>query len=162
MQLSDSEYGKVLDNIVVGCVDVAVIYQGKILLERRGNHPIKNQWWIFGGRILKGEDFQLTAQRGVHRELNLRVKDKQRFKQIGVFNLIWPTRREPKQENGCHHLLVAHSLSVTDTEFKELNAFINNNKMYAWFDLNENNKLFLPELNDIISKVKSGVKEPNQ
>ena len=156
MKLSDLEYGKVLDNIVVGCVDVAVIYQGKILLEKRDKDPIQGHWWIFGGRVLVGENLKSTAQRGVQRELNVYIDDLNRFVQFGVYNLVWPTRREPKQENGCHHLLIAHLVSLTGLEYKKINDLIDNSPKYSWFDLEEN-KLFLPELNEIVSKIKSTI-----
>ena len=46
--LTDQEYGKVLDHVVVGCVDVAVINGEEILLEKRNNEPIRENWWILG------------------------------------------------------------------------------------------------------------------
>ena len=52
-QFSDEEYGRVLDNFVIACVDVVVLHGNKVLLEKRTYDPLHDQWWIFGGRIKK-------------------------------------------------------------------------------------------------------------
>jgi ADP-ribose pyrophosphatase YjhB (NUDIX family) len=39
---TDVEYGKILDNIAVACVDVAVIFDNKVLLVKRSKEPIMN------------------------------------------------------------------------------------------------------------------------
>jgi colanic acid biosynthesis protein WcaH len=151
---TDEEYGKILDNFVVGCVDVAVIYENKILLERRVENPIQGEWWIFGGRMMKGESFKETATRSVSRELGVNLETG-RFVEVGTYNLIWPTRREPVISNGCHHLLVAHSVDVTDEEYGKINQTIEKSGMAAkWLSYEEvlaSN--CLKEILDIVAKV---------
>lgn len=152
--LTDEAYAKVLDNIVVGCVDVAITHKGMILLERRINDPIKNEWWIFGGRVIIGETFQETAKRGLLRELGVNIQDETRFLQLPAMNLRWPTRRETPIENGCHHLLVPHCIEITDLEKAFLDQLIRADSQKKWFSTKAHeNDIFLPEIDVIINNI---------
>ena len=156
-KLTDEEYGKVLDNVVVGCVDVVVLHKNKILLEQRKVHPIKGEWWIFGGRILIGEELNQTAQRSVLRELGLKAA-KDRFINFGTFNLIWPKRREPVETNGCHHLLIAHMIEIDDDEKQVVDSFLSKKHLQTkWHDLAENDYV-LKEINSMINLINTSRK----
>lgn len=136
-KLSTEEYGKVLDNIVVACVDVAIIYNNQILLEKRLREPAKNLLWIFGGRMIAGEDYSQTAKRVIQNEIKLRINE-DRFFKIGDFNLKWPTRHEEPAENGCHHLLIAHGVNIKHEEFCSINFLIENENInWAWYKPSE-------------------------
>jgi ADP-ribose pyrophosphatase YjhB (NUDIX family) len=147
---SDKEYGRVLDNFVIACVDVVVLYQDKILLERRGNDPIKNQWWIFGGRMSRGDSLIQAAKKELLKELGLKITDTTRIKELGAYNLVWPTRREPDAKNGCHHLLVAHVLRLNEKEYQQINE--SPRKTMNWFDIFDIGEQILPDLRSIIDK----------
>lgn len=152
--LNDQEYSKVLDHIVVGCVDVAVVNGDEILLERRKNDPISGHWWIFGGRILVGETLQATAQRQVRRELNLEIIDGYRFKEIGTFNLQWPTRRESPSANGAHHLLVAHMIELDDQERQSLEPkLFERDNAIQWMEIDRPREFLLPEMHSILQHI---------
>jgi|GEM_PF-1990052 len=152
---SDKEYGRVLDNFVVACVDVAVIYKDQILLENRTKHPDKGGWWIFGGRVHVGESLQETAMRGLERELGMKV-GYDRIIKMGTYNLLWPIRREPTNKNGCHHLLVAHGIILTGEEYKTINNYILNNSIKArWFSLSDlEQELTEPNIKLLVSECK--------
>lgn len=155
LPFTDEEYGKVLDNLVVACVDVAITCHNSILLDLRQNQPIKGNWWIFGGRVNKGETLQEAAKRGVYRELSLVIEDISRFKELGVYNLRWPLRREPVATNGCHHLLVAHQIELTDSEKDQVDNKLRGSQSIKWFAISDlENEEILPELSDIIRKLK--------
>ncbi len=137
---TDEEYGKVLDNFVIACVDVAVIHENMILLEKRRKQPDKDGWWIFGGRVNVREDLLDTARRGLQRELGLEV-NRERFFKMSDYNLIWPIRREPKKENGCNHLLLAHGIILDKIEYLNVNNYIKNHNIDArWFSINNPEK----------------------
>lgn len=55
-------------------VGVLVIHKGQILLVKRAMMPEKGKWSIPAGFLDHGEDPQLTAEREVLEETNLRVK----------------------------------------------------------------------------------------
>lgn len=151
---SDVEYGKVLDNFVIGCIDVAILYGGAILLERRSNDPIMGEWWIFGGRMRVGEAFKETAARSVVREVDLEINP-ERFFEVGVYNLRWLRRREPKPSNGCHHLLVAHAVDINKSEYDSVNKNIMKSRLNAeWHSYDKIlSEEYLHEIKDIVSKL---------
>jgi len=152
--LSDAEYGKVLDNIVIACVDVVIMHKNEILIEQRSSDPIKNEWWIFGGRMQANETFQETAQRGILRELSLNIEDKSRFKELLTLNLRWPTRRELPVTNGCHHLLIAHQINISNEERAVIDKNTSNQRI-EWFDVDViRSKDILPELRLLINAIK--------
>ena len=151
---SDQEYGDVLDNFVIGCVDVAVHYEGRILLERRKYNPIKDEWWIFGGRMLRNETLKEAAVRGMDRELGLTLPG-ERFSELGAYNLIWPSRREVEELSGCQHLLIAHRVELDRRDYEDVNKHIVAKSITAeWFNykdvIGEN---FLDEIKDIAHRL---------
>jgi colanic acid biosynthesis protein WcaH len=154
-EFSDYDYGKVLDNFVIACVDVVVLHNSNVLLEHRVNNPIRNEWWILGGRVRKGESLTEAAQRGLLAEIGLNIVDKTRLKQVGTFNLVWPTRREPNPDNGCHQLLVAHAIEINNAEYMLVNKALRNNM--KWFSVGDiESEKFLPELRDVIDHATRG------
>ncbi|MBN2143516.1 MAG: NUDIX domain-containing protein [Candidatus Aureabacteria bacterium] len=64
-------YNQILKNIPIGCVDIAIIFKGKILLIKRKDSPAKGQWWLPGGRVLKGEMMKNTALRKAREEVGI-------------------------------------------------------------------------------------------
>jgi colanic acid biosynthesis protein WcaH len=158
LPFSDEEYGKILDHIVVACVDTAITHKGKILLVKRTEDPAKDSWWIFGGRIQRGETLQQAARRGIYRELALDISDEERFSEFGVFNLIWPVRREPVATHGSHHLLVAHSIELTDDEYQKITTFISVKPEYCWKDIKTRDEDMLPELQAILLRLQPASK----
>jgi len=66
-------YNKILINVPIACVDIAVVSHGKVLLVKRKDAPAKGQWWVPGGRVLKGEMMAATAVRKAIEEVGIRV-----------------------------------------------------------------------------------------
>jgi ADP-ribose pyrophosphatase YjhB (NUDIX family) len=117
--LPDSVYSQALDALVIGCVDVIPIHNGQMLIGLRNWEP-QPDWWCFGGRMRKGEQYQIAAARNVRREL-FHERDEieinpDRFNLVGIYNLIWNKRAQKPVQNGCHILSVTMMLSLTDTE----------------------------------------------
>lgn len=100
-RVPDAMYQVVLDNIVVCCVDCAVVCQGLLLLGRRTQYPYKG-WWVMGGRMQPGERYEMTAQRVVEREVGLRINELGRFVYIDTAAYLWARREQNPQEYGCH------------------------------------------------------------
>ena len=68
------EYARIMGVLPILCVDVAVQNsKGEYLLIRRANEPLKDQWWVIGGRVLKGETLEQAAVRKVREEVGLDV-----------------------------------------------------------------------------------------
>lgn len=114
----DQEYGKILDELVIVCVDTLVYHTDKgVLLGLRNRLPLLD-WWIFGGRMRAKENYVQSAKRGLLRELGINPTNTPQL--IGYFDLVWEQREEIPQENGCHLLLVAMKYQLSDREVERL------------------------------------------
>jgi colanic acid biosynthesis protein WcaH len=64
-------YDQILRHMPIACVDVAIVYNGCVLLVRRDDAPARGQWWVPGGRVVKGETMRETARRKARQEVGL-------------------------------------------------------------------------------------------
>lgn len=64
-------YRKILQNMPIPCVDVVIRDKSKVLLIKRREPPVKGQWWLPGGRVLKGEKLADAAHRKALEETGL-------------------------------------------------------------------------------------------
>lgn len=80
-------YKQLLDQTVIPCVDIVARYNNQFLLIKRTNPPAKDQWWLPGGRIFKGETMQQAAERKLKEETNLTGKV---IKMLGPYETIFP------------------------------------------------------------------------
>ena len=116
--LPDSVYSQALDALVIACADVAPVYRGRMLIGRR-TWPPQADWWIFGGRMQRGDLYQQAAARNIRRELFRGAQvtlESDRFRIIGVYNLIWDQRAQEPSDAGCQHLSVTMMLRLTRQE----------------------------------------------
>lgn len=70
-------YKKIVELVPILCVDVILIHEGKYILVKRKNEPLKGKWWVVGGRAFKGEMSYETARRKVKEETGLKAKNYQ-------------------------------------------------------------------------------------
>ena len=69
-----NDYAQITKVLPILCVDVVVQNSmGEYLLVKRANEPLKDQWWVVGGRVLKGETLEQAAIRKVKEEVGLKV-----------------------------------------------------------------------------------------
>lgn len=71
MQIANDLYKKIIANVPIACVDIAVVRNGSILLVKRNDAPAKGCWWLPGGRVFKGEKMVDTAHRKALEEVGL-------------------------------------------------------------------------------------------
>jgi colanic acid biosynthesis protein WcaH len=64
-------YNRILTNVPIACVDIAIVARGTVLLVKRKDAPAKGQWWVPGGRVLKGEMMRTTALRKARDEVGI-------------------------------------------------------------------------------------------
>lgn len=75
VKLPLSEYSEVVRKIPILCVDGIIQNEkGQYLLVKRKNEPFKGQWWVPGGRVLKGETVEEAFRRKMMEELGIAVK----------------------------------------------------------------------------------------
>lgn len=72
--IDEELYKKILEVLPIACVDCVVTHEGRFLLSRRTNKPAQGQWWLLGGRILKGETLEEAAQRKMRQEIGTEVE----------------------------------------------------------------------------------------
>jgi colanic acid biosynthesis protein WcaH len=71
-------YKKIVEVLPILCVDVIIKNgEGEYLLIKRANEPLKGQWWVIGGRVLKGESLEQAAKRKVKEEVGLEIDNVQ-------------------------------------------------------------------------------------
>ncbi len=92
-------YKKIVDLMPLCCVDAVLKVGNKAYLFKRAYNPVKNRWWIIGGRILKGETAKHAAVRKVKQEAGIGVKI---LKKIGAYEVFLPKNRFG---NGPYHAI---------------------------------------------------------
>lgn len=69
------QYQQIIEVLPILCVDVVIkSHQGEYLLLKRDNEPRKGEWWVIGGRLLKGETLEQAVIRKVREETGLTVE----------------------------------------------------------------------------------------
>ena len=64
-------YYQILDSLPIACVDIAIVSDGAVLMVKRKDAPARGQWWVPGGRVLKGEMMKETALRKAKEEVGI-------------------------------------------------------------------------------------------
>ncbi|MFC1586619.1 NUDIX domain-containing protein [Fibrobacterota bacterium] len=70
-RIPQSLYNQILECLPIPCVDIALVKDGAVLLVKRGDAPARGQWWVPGGRVLKGEMMADTARRKAREEVGI-------------------------------------------------------------------------------------------
>ena len=56
-------FKSVVNNATLVSVDLCLVFNGQILMGKRNNEPLKDQWFTPGGRIQKNERWQDALRR---------------------------------------------------------------------------------------------------
>jgi len=85
-QIPFEKYAEILKVLPILCVDVVACNAGgEYLLLKRTNEPMRDEWWVIGGRVHKGETLAEAAIRKVRQEIGVQVKN---IQPIGYFQLV--------------------------------------------------------------------------
>jgi len=75
MIIPAEHYKQIIEVLPILCVDVIVRNnRDEYLLIKRANEPRKGEWWVIGGRLLKGETLEQAVVRKVWEETGLKVE----------------------------------------------------------------------------------------
>ena len=77
-------YSEFLKCLPIICVDIIVAVEGGYLLVRRNDEPLKDEYWVPGGRLQQGENLKSAARRKLIDECGVEVA-KERFSLFGVY-----------------------------------------------------------------------------
>jgi len=116
--VDDVVYTQILDAIVLSCLDIVLVYEGKVLLGKRAWHP-QADWWIIGGRMRPGEELEVAAARHAKRDLGLEIA-LERFKYLTTFSTAWKLRRHAPAENGTHTTSIVMTIELTSAEAQSI------------------------------------------
>ena len=61
--IAQETYDIIVENMPIACVDVVIYFNESIILVKRNTEPAKGEWWLPGGRVIKGEMLKETAHR---------------------------------------------------------------------------------------------------
>ena len=84
MFVPEKLYRDIISYIPIVCVDIIVKKNKKFLLLKRNNPPLKNSWYLPGGRINIGESIEEASIRKIYEELGINVSKKQ-LKLVGIY-----------------------------------------------------------------------------
>lgn len=80
-------YKYIVENMPVVCVDGLIVNQnGEYLLVKRKNEPLKGEYWVPGGRLLKNEKLEDAIRRKMVEEVGIGVKI---LRLIGFFEVVF-------------------------------------------------------------------------
>lgn len=73
--IEESLYRRIVQVLPIVCVDVVLQVEGRgYLLVKRGQEPLKGEYWVVGGRILMGEAAADAAVRKVRTEVGVELE----------------------------------------------------------------------------------------
>lgn len=117
--LDEQTYSQALDAFIVVCADVIFINRDEQLLylAKRRVKP-QNDWYMFGGRIKRGERELEAAQHNLARETGLKL-DPDRFEYFGLRRFWWQERQQAPQTNGVDALIFIFLVEPTANELAQ-------------------------------------------
>lgn len=83
--LDAATFKTVVESTPLVSIDLCLVCEGRLLMGRRQNEPLKGQWFTPGGRLLKNERWQDGLVRIAKTELGLTVKSDD-FELMGVWD----------------------------------------------------------------------------
>ncbi len=107
------QYKQILDVLPILCVDVIITNPcGEYLLVKRKAEPLKDQWWVIGGRVLKGETMEEAVVRKVKTEVGLTLRN---LRAIGFYEEVFPDAPFDLQ-TGLHTVSVVFAGEVDERQ----------------------------------------------
>ena len=94
-KIPDKKYQEIISLVPVICVDVVLWQNGKCLMVKRTKAPMRDRWWIVGGRLDLNERLEAAAIRIVKEEVNLDIDDP-------LFVSIWEAVFEEGEHGPIH------------------------------------------------------------
>lgn len=109
MFIPEYTYRKIQMNLPILCVDVLVRYRGKYLLVKRTEEPVKDVFWVIGGRVLKNESLRAAAKRKMREEIGLLPYD---MSMVGIYEDQYEESSLGRVPDGYHTVAVVFEAFV--------------------------------------------------
>ena len=85
--IPEPEYKELIKKMPIFCGDFLIFAEKKYLLIKRKVQPVKDVYWVIGGRLRHNETMTQLAERVMVQEIGRSFTD---FKMIGYSNYIFP------------------------------------------------------------------------
>jgi len=73
--IPSEDFKMIVENMPIVCIDGVIENEkGEYLLVKRKNEPLKGEYWVPGGRLLKNEKLEDAINRKMEQELSTKVK----------------------------------------------------------------------------------------
>ena len=111
MKIKEDLYKDIIHALPILCVDLLIKNSdGKYLLHLRDNEPLKNEWWVPGGRVYKEEKIYCAASRKCKEELGLVITN---WKVVGIYE-------DTYDRNSFNTPTIFHGVSIVLTASKDV------------------------------------------
>lgn len=108
--IEEDLYKDIIHALPILCVDLLIKNsEGKYLLHLRDNEPLKNEWWVPGGRVHKEEKIH-SASRKCKEELGLVITS---WKIVGIYE-------DTYERNSFNTPTIFHGVSIVLTASKDV------------------------------------------
>lgn len=91
--IPEEEYLNIIKKVPIFCIDFLFSYKNKFLLVKRTEQPLKNKFWVIGGRLKYKESIKEGAKRIQLKEIG-REFSNLRF--ITFSNLLFPQKKDSR------------------------------------------------------------------
>jgi len=127
MIVRKSLYKKIMESVPVICVDAIIMNEkNEYLLVKRKNEPLKNKFWMVGGRLHKNE----LLIKGIKRKLREEVGIKKGLvKYLGFFEEFF-SKTEQKINGNFHTISFVFIVFINSKTIIEID---NQSKEFKWF-----------------------------
>ena len=120
MFISENLYKQIISSIPILCVDIIIKNeQDQILLVKRNNEPVKDRYWVVGGRVNIGEKAKDAAKRKLLSEVGIKSN---RIDFIGIYEGLFDINPFEKMGDKYHTLGLVFETEVhssTDIELDD-------------------------------------------
>ena len=128
MNIKKNLYRKIMESVPIVCVDAIIINEKReYLLVKRNNDPLKNKFWMVGGRLHKNELLINGIKRKIKEEVGIK---KSSIKYIGFFEEFFS--KTEQKINGKFHAISFVFKVLVDSKIKI--KIDNQSAEYKWFN----------------------------
>jgi len=119
VQLTDLEYGRAIQTLIVVCVDVIFFVPNsrKVFLLKRKAQPLVG-WWLIGGRLHSGEEPRAGLSRKIREEIGINI-DPERMKFISMNRYVMDGRAQVPTDIGADSLAFTYAVSSSESDLSE-------------------------------------------
>lgn len=116
-------YLKIIKHVPIFCIDFLIRCKENYLLVKRNEEPLKNVYWLVGGRLIYKETIDECVQRILQREIGRKFTN---YKMISFSNYIFSNN---KNSRAIHTPTILFEIEVEE-EFKP--SLDNTHSKYIW------------------------------